>query len=112
MISILLVSLISCAIGDFECIDDTQFKHFTSDTAFVIQSCPRGFCFTRNPKLKNPCIGKDRALQIDGGVVGSAVVASAPVASVVPVVVSSNSPDPVQTACPTITETITVTATQ
>ncbi|KAI9005866.1 hypothetical protein BC832DRAFT_523736, partial [Gaertneriomyces semiglobifer] len=52
--------------GDHICIDDTRFQKFTSETDFVVQSCPPGFCFTRDPPLKNPCIGKDRALEIDG----------------------------------------------
>lgn len=52
--------------GDFECIDSTKFKLFTSSTgSFVVNSCPPGFCFTRSPPKKNPCIGKDRALAID-----------------------------------------------
>ena len=52
--------------GDFECIDSTKFKLFTSSTgSFVVNSCPPGFCFTRSPPKKNPCIGKDRALVID-----------------------------------------------
>lgn len=52
-------------INDFECIDDTQFRHYISDTNFVINNCPPGLCFTRSPPNQNPCIGKDLALQID-----------------------------------------------
>lgn len=52
--------------GDFECIDDTSFKHFSSETAFTVDKCPAGLCFTRNPKKKNPCIGKANAQRIDG----------------------------------------------
>ncbi|KAL2917100.1 hypothetical protein HK105_203164 [Polyrhizophydium stewartii] len=52
--------------GDFQCIDDTRFKHFTSETAFVEGRCPAGLCFTRSPPLKNPCIGKEAAQRIDG----------------------------------------------
>lgn len=52
-------------INDFECIDDTQFRHYISDTNFVINNCPPGLCFTRSPPNQNPCIGKELALQID-----------------------------------------------
>lgn len=52
-------------INDFECIDDTQFRHYISDTDFVINNCPPGLCFTRSPPNQNPCIGKELALQID-----------------------------------------------
>lgn len=52
-------------INDFECIDDTQFRHYISDSNFVINNCPPGLCFTRSPPNQNPCIGKDLALQID-----------------------------------------------
>jgi hypothetical protein len=51
--------------GDFVCIDDTQFKHFVSSDKFVVESCPPGFCATRNPPNKNPCIGKANADRID-----------------------------------------------
>jgi hypothetical protein len=51
--------------GDFICIDDTQFKHFVSSDKFVVESCPPGFCATRNPPNKNPCIGKANADRID-----------------------------------------------
>ena len=43
--------------GEFVCIDDTKFKQFTSATEFTINSCPPGFCFTRSPPIKNPCVG-------------------------------------------------------
>ncbi|KAI8914532.1 hypothetical protein EDD86DRAFT_182197, partial [Gorgonomyces haynaldii] len=51
----------------FQCIDDTKFKQFisTNPQDFVIGSCPPGFCATRTPPIKNPCIGKERAAQID-----------------------------------------------
>ncbi|KAJ3275797.1 hypothetical protein HDV01_007264 [Terramyces sp. JEL0728] len=52
--------------NSFECIDDTSFKLFTSATTFVINKCPPGFCATRNPPTKNPCIGKANAARIDG----------------------------------------------
>ncbi len=52
--------------GDFVCIDDTTFKHFTSATQFVEENCPPGFCFTRSPPFKNPCVGKANARRIDG----------------------------------------------
>ncbi|KAH6572123.1 hypothetical protein BASA50_001113 [Batrachochytrium salamandrivorans] len=51
--------------GEFVCIDDTKFMQFTSATAFVVQSCPPGFCFTRTPPTKNPCVGKENAQRID-----------------------------------------------
>ena len=51
--------------NDFECIDDTSFKHFTSATDFVVNKCAQGMCFTRNPPAKNPCVGKENALRID-----------------------------------------------
>ena len=50
----------------FECIDDTQFKLFTSNSDFIVQSCPKGQCFTRKPPNKNPCVGKANAQRIDG----------------------------------------------
>lgn len=54
--------------NSFKCIDDTKFKQFIDSSGnFVVNSCPPGFCFTRNPPIKNPCIGKERALKIDGG---------------------------------------------
>ena len=59
-------SATSFQAGDFQCIDDTKFKQFTSATSFVVNSCPPGFCVTRSPPKKNPCIGKEKALQIDG----------------------------------------------
>lgn len=57
--------VLSQAPNSFVCIDDTHFKHFITANNFVIQSCPPGMCFTRNPSIKNPCIGKTLALQID-----------------------------------------------
>ncbi|KAJ2997121.1 hypothetical protein HDV02_005862 [Globomyces sp. JEL0801] len=67
-----LLSILSTSIlvsgqvqNSFECIDDTKFKQFVGNS-FVINSCPPGFCFTRNPPNKNPCIGRERALAIDG----------------------------------------------
>lgn len=51
--------------NEFECIDDTKFKHFVDSTNFFVKECPKGLCFTRNPPFKNPCIGKERALEID-----------------------------------------------
>jgi hypothetical protein len=53
------------APNTFECIDDTRFKLFTGNGQFSIGSCPPGFCASRNPPNKNPCIGKARADQID-----------------------------------------------
>lgn len=47
--------------GDFQCVDTTNFLHFTSATASVPGACPHGLCFTRTPPNKNPCIGKDAA---------------------------------------------------
>ena len=54
--------------NDFECIDDTRFRHYTNNQGdFVIQSCAvAGLCATRTPPSKNPCIGKERAAEIDG----------------------------------------------
>lgn len=52
--------------NDFECIDDTSFRHYIDSDNFVIKRCASsGLCFTRNPPNKNPCIGKVLALQID-----------------------------------------------
>jgi hypothetical protein len=66
MIYLLLTQSLAMSIGEFECIDDTKFKLFTSTNDFVINSCPPGLCATRTPKFKNPCIGRDRATEIDG----------------------------------------------
>jgi hypothetical protein len=56
----------------FQCIDDTQFKHFTDNNGnFIMGSCPKGFCATRNPPIKNPCIGKENAARIDSKVAGT-----------------------------------------
>lgn len=52
--------------NDFVCIDNTKFKHFVDPTTFFVKSCAvPGMCFTRKPPAKNPCIGKERALEID-----------------------------------------------
>ena len=51
--------------NEFECIDDTKFKMFTSSTDFVVLSCAAGQCATRNPPNKNPCVGKENAQRID-----------------------------------------------
>ena len=51
--------------NDNECIDDTRFRKYTSATEFVIQSCPPGMCFTRNPPVKNTCVGRENAIRID-----------------------------------------------
>ncbi|KAJ3303985.1 hypothetical protein HDV03_003223 [Kappamyces sp. JEL0829] len=72
----LLPIALAANIGDFECIDDTKFKQFTSATSFIVQSCPPGFCATRNPPFKNPCIGKQRAAEIDGKAEQAAQVAT------------------------------------
>jgi hypothetical protein len=52
--------------NDFACLDDTRFMHFVDPVNFFVKSCPSGLCFTRKPPAKNPCIGKDRAIEIDG----------------------------------------------
>jgi hypothetical protein len=57
------------APNTFECIDDTKFKLFTGNGAFSIGSCPVGFCATRTPPFKNPCVGRANADRIDGGAV-------------------------------------------
>ncbi|KAJ3308801.1 hypothetical protein HDV04_000788 [Boothiomyces sp. JEL0838] len=64
--------------NSFECIDDTSFKLFTSPTTFIINKCPPGFCATRNPPTKNPCIGKANAARIDGAENKGAAPATAP----------------------------------
>jgi hypothetical protein len=54
------------ALNTFQCIDDTQFKQFVdAQGGFVVGSCPAGFCFTRNPPSKNPCVGRENALRLD-----------------------------------------------
>jgi hypothetical protein len=58
--------------NDNICVDDTTFRKFTSATTFVLQQCPPGLCFTRTPPVKNPCIGRERALAIDGAAGGAA----------------------------------------
>ena len=50
----------------FHCIDDTSFELCTGGDRFVVESCPKGFCATRHPANKNPCIGAERAKEIDG----------------------------------------------
>lgn len=58
---------IGFSANDFQCIDDTFFRHFTSSTDFVVKQCAeQGACFTRVPPNKNPCIGKKLAQQLDG----------------------------------------------
>jgi hypothetical protein len=56
------------AANQFQCLDETRFKHFLSSDPnnFVVNSCPPGLCQTRKPRIKNPCIGAERAAQIDG----------------------------------------------
>jgi hypothetical protein len=61
---------IATKANDNICVDDTTFRKFTSATDFVLQQCPPGLCFTRNPPVKNPCIGRERALAIDGAGAG------------------------------------------
>lgn len=39
---------------------------FTSDVDFVMGQCPKGFCVTRSPPIKNPCVGRANAIRIDG----------------------------------------------
>jgi hypothetical protein len=50
----------------FHCIDDTRFQQCIGGDQFVVNSCPPGFCATRHPASKNPCVGAARALEIDG----------------------------------------------
>jgi hypothetical protein len=52
--------------NSFHCIDDTRFQHCTGDATFVVNSCPAGLCATRTPAIKNPCVGRERAAEIDG----------------------------------------------
>lgn len=52
--------------NEFECIDDTRFRHYVDSQNFFIKSCSApGLCFTRTPPSRNPCIGKTRAEEID-----------------------------------------------
>lgn len=51
--------------NDFECLNDTTFRHYTSPTTFILNNCPPGLCFTRIPPNKNPCIGKELAQKLD-----------------------------------------------
>lgn len=50
----------------FQCIDDTNFQHCTGNSNFVVNACPRGFCATRTPSNKNPCVGRAEARRVDG----------------------------------------------
>jgi hypothetical protein len=54
------------APNTFQCIDDTRFRMFTGNGQSVEGSCPPGFCFTRTPPIKNPCVGRANAQRIDG----------------------------------------------
>jgi hypothetical protein len=54
------------APNTFQCIDDTQFRMFTGNGQSIVGSCPPGFCFTRTPPNKNPCVGRANAQRIDG----------------------------------------------
>jgi hypothetical protein len=38
---------------------------FTSPTTFVVNACAPGFCATRTPPTKNPCIGRANAERVD-----------------------------------------------
>jgi hypothetical protein len=51
--------------NEFICVDDTNFKMFTSEVDFVMGQCPKGFCFTRSPPIRNPCVGRANAIRID-----------------------------------------------
>ncbi|KAJ3097370.1 hypothetical protein HDU97_004909 [Phlyctochytrium planicorne] len=53
-------------LGDTQCIDDTTFRTFKADGSFTLSSCAKGFCQTRKPRRKNPCIGAANAARIDG----------------------------------------------
>jgi hypothetical protein len=56
------------AANTFQCIDDTRFQHCAGPgfTTIFVNSCPAGLCATRTPDSGNPCIGRDRAREIDG----------------------------------------------
>jgi len=54
------------AANTFHCTDDTRFELCTGGDNFVVNSCPQGLCATRHPANKNPCVGADRAREIDG----------------------------------------------
>lgn len=54
------------AANTFHCIDDTSFQLCTGNDNYVVNSCPKGYCATRHPASKNPCVGAARARQIDG----------------------------------------------
>ncbi len=63
---VLTTSVSKFQANDHVCIDDTKFMHFVSPVKFFVKSCPPGFCFTRSPPSKNPCIGKEATIKIDG----------------------------------------------
>jgi len=50
----------------FHCTDDTSFQLCTGNDNYVVNACPKGFCATRHPASRNPCIGAARARQVDG----------------------------------------------
>jgi hypothetical protein len=53
--------------NSFHCIDDTRFQLCTGNGTFVVEACGApGLCATRHPAIKNPCIGAQRATEIDG----------------------------------------------
>jgi hypothetical protein len=54
------------AANTFQCIDDTRFQHCIGGDQFAEGSCPANLCATRTPSSGNPCIGRDRAREIDG----------------------------------------------
>ena len=53
------------AANTFHCEDDTKFQLCVGGGKFVVESCPAHLCATRNPPVKNPCIGAVRAAEID-----------------------------------------------
>lgn len=50
----------------FQCIDNTSFQHCTGNGGFVVKSCPADLCATRTPATQNPCVGRERAEELDG----------------------------------------------
>jgi hypothetical protein len=52
--------------NSFQCIDNTRFQHCTGNGNFVVNSCPANLCATRTPSIRNPCVGRANARQIDG----------------------------------------------
>jgi hypothetical protein len=54
------------AANTFHCLDDSRFQLCTGNGTFVVESCPAHLCATRHGPEKNPCVGADRAAQIDG----------------------------------------------